>query len=299
MPVFKIQSMTGFGRAQAQTAAGQFTVELQTINSRFQDFNVALPRELNQFESALRALLKQEISRGKIDCRIRYTPSEAGQPQVSINAVLARQYVDRLSALQELGATGELSLQLLTSLPGVLEIKAAELDEQAMWEAIKGVAAQAIESLQAERRREGQALGEQLHELMLQFRALVDTADQAKDEVVQRFRERLAARIVELETNIKTQLDPGRLEMEVALFADRSDVSEELVRLRSHLDRFETLIENKDGAPAGKNLDFLVQELNREVNTLGSKVRETKVTGLTLEMKSIVERIREQIQNIQ
>lgn len=299
MAEFRLQSMTGFGRAQAQTAAGQFTVELQTVNSRFQDFNISLPRELGQFESALRAMIKEKIPRGKIDCRVRYTPGEAGQPQVTINLALARQYVERLAQLQALGATGELSLQALTSLPGVLEIKAAELNEQSILESIQAVAAQALEALQAERRREGQALGEALHEMMLQLRALVEEADKSKDEVVQRYRERLTARVAELEANIKTQLEPGRLEMEVALFADRSDVSEELVRLKTHLERFESLIQNKDGAPAGKNLDFLVQELNREVNTLGSKVRETKVTGLTLEMKSIVERIREQIQNVQ
>lgn len=298
-PTFNLQSMTGFGRLQLQTPAGQFSVELQSVNSRFQDFSIMLPRELGQLESALRVLLKQEVSRGKLDCRIRFTPSEAGQPQVTINTSLARQYVERLRALQELGASGDLSLQVLTSLPGVIEIKAAELDEQAMWEALQGAVLQALEALRQERGREGQALGQQLHELMLQFRALVDEADQAKEDVVQRYRERLAARVAELEATVKTQLDPGRLEMEIALFADRADVSEELVRLRTHLERFETLIANPGGAPAGKNLDFLVQELNREVNTLGSKVRETRVTGLILEMKSIVERIREQVQNVQ
>ena len=299
MPEFNLHSMTGFGRAQAQTTAGQFSIELQTVNSRFQDFSVFLPRELNQFESALRAQFKGEVPRGKLDCRIRYTPSEAGQPQVAINEALARQYVERLQALKDLGASGDLSLQLLTTLPGVIEIKAAEVDEQSMWEILKSVAAQALDSLRQERRREGQAIGEQLHELMLQMRGLVEAADQYKDDVVARYRERLSARAAELEAAVKTQLDPGRLEMEIALFADRADVSEELVRLRTHLERFESLIENKEGAPAGKNLDFLIQELNREVNTLGSKVRETRVTGLILEMKSIIERIREQVQNVQ
>lgn len=299
MPEFNIQSMTGFGRAQAQTAAGVLAFEIQTINSRFQDVSCALPREFGQFESGLRALLKQEIQRGKIDCRLRYTPSEAGQPQININLPLAAQYIEKFKSLQDLGASGDLSLQVLTSLPGVMEIKAAELDEQAVWEAIQTVAQMGVEALRQDRRREGQALGEQLHELLGQMRAQVDEVDACKDEVVQRYRERLGARVAELAANIKTQLEPGRLEMEVALFADRSDVSEEIVRLRAHLDRLESLIVNKEGAPAGKNLDFLVQELVREVNTLGSKVRETKVTGLTLEMKSLVERIKEQVQNVQ
>lgn len=298
MPEFNLQSMTGFGRAQVQSPAGQFTVELQTVNNRFQDVSVSLPRELNPFESALRALLKQEISRGKIDCRIRYQPGEAGLPQVNINTSIAKQYVERLEALRELGAGGELTIQVLTALPGVLEIKAAELDEGALWETLQGVVTQAIAALQGERRREGQALGEHLHEMLLQMRAMVEEADGAKEDVVARYRERLTARVAELEASIKTQLEPGRLEMEIALYADRADVNEELVRLRTHLDRFESLILNKEGALAGKNLDFLTQELVREVNTLGSKVRETRVTGLILEMKSVIERIKEQIMNI-
>lgn len=298
MPEFNIQSMTGFGRAQAQSPVGQLTVELQTVNNRFQDVSVSLPRELNQFESALRAMLKQEISRGKIDCRVRYQPGEAGLPQVTLNMTLARQYVERLGALRELGVGGELTIPVLTALPGVLEIKAAELDEGTMWEAVQGVVALALAALQAERRREGQATGEHLHEMLLQMRAMVEEADRCKEDVVTRYRERLTARVAELEASIKTQLEPGRLEMEVALYADRVDVNEELVRLRTHLDRFESLILNTEGTPAGKNLDFLVQELVREVNTLGSKVRETRATGLVLEMKSVIERIREQIQNV-
>lgn len=299
MPDFNIQSMTGFGRAQAETAAGQFSVELRTVNNRFQDISVALPRELSLFESSLRNLLKQEIPRGKIDCRVRTTPLETQQPQVRLNMALAREYVEQLKQLQEAGVSGELPVQVLTSLPGVLEVTQSEFDEQAVWQAVEGVARQAVESLKLERAREGQALGEQLHGLMLELAECVGQIERDKDEVVEKYRERLAARVAELEAEIKTKLEPGRLEMEVALFADRSDVTEELVRLRAHLARLDALLINKDGAPAGKNLDFLVQELGREVNTIGSKVRETKITGLTLEMKSLIERIREQVQNIQ
>lgn len=296
---FGIQSMTGFGRAQAETAVGQFMVELRTVNNRFQDTSISLPRELGQFESLMRALLKQEIPRGKVDCRVRYTPIESQFPKVSLNLSLAEQYITQLKRLQEMGLSGEIRVEAVTSLPGVLEVAPAEMDEQVMWQALQDVARQAIAALNQERTREGRALGEQLHDLMVQLRGLVEQVDAQKHEVVQRYRERLTQRIEELEADIKTKLDAGRLEMEVALFADRSDISEELVRLRAHLDRLDALIKNEENAPAGKNLDFLVQELGREVNTIGSKVRETGITGMALEMKSIIERIREQVQNVQ
>lgn len=296
---FRIQSMTGFGRAQAETTIGQLLVELRTVNNRFQDISIALPRELNLFESALRNLVKAEIPRGKIDCRIRYTPTEAQQPKVRINAALAKEYVEQLRQLKDLGLATELPVQVLTSMPGVMEITPAEMDEQQAWAAVEGVMRAAIEALRAERAREGQALGVQLYELGAQLGILVGKVEANQAEVIARYRERLLQRVAELENEIKTKLDPGRLEMEVALFVDRSDVSEEVVRLRAHIERLNALLLNEHKEPAGKNLDFLTQELGREVNTIGSKVRDTTLTGLALEMKSIVERIREQVQNIQ
>ena len=299
MTPFKLQSMTGFGRAQADTPLGQFSVELRTVNNRFQDISVALPRELGLFEAQLRGLLKQEIPRGKIDCRIRYTPAPEQQPQVTVNIGLARDYVLKLKQLQDLGVGGELPVEVLITLPGVVEIRPAELDEQALWETLQGVVKQGMDRLRQERLREGAALGAQLQELTDQLRALLEEVEARKEEIVQRYRERLAARIAELEAEIKTHVDTGRLEMEVALFVDRGDISEEIVRLNAHLVRLEQLLTGDENTPAGKNLDFLVQELGREVNTIGSKVRDTSVVGQTLEMKSIIERIREQAQNIQ
>ena len=300
MTEFNLQSMTGFGRAQGDSEFGQLSAELRTVNNRFQDISINLPRELGLLESALRMLLKQEIPRGKIDCRIRYTPAPARHSRVTINIALAREYLDQLKQLQEAGASGDIPINVLTTLPGVVEIAPADSDEQALWEALKGVVLQAGQALGAERAREGDALGRQLHDLGRQLRARVDEIDLHKSDIVKKYRERLTQRVAELEADIKTKLDPGRLEMEVALYADRADISEELTRLRAHLDRLDKLLQNEEGATqAGKNFDFLTQELGRETNTIASKVRDTTVAGMALEMKSIIERIREQTQNIQ
>jgi uncharacterized protein (TIGR00255 family) len=299
MAWYHIMSMTGFGRAQRETSRGQFTVEVRTVNNRFQDINISLPREFNILEVPMRTLLKQEIPRGKIDCRVWFVPSEQHQPQVQINAGLAGQYVTKLRGLEEVGATGGISMDLLTKLPGVVELLPAEIDEQVMWRYLRGVVEQALDSLNRERVREGNALAEQLIGLGGELRALAARVTDKKDAVLLRFRERLNARLAELEAQTKTPLEPGKLENEVALFADRCDITEELVRLTAHLDRYESMINVDENQPIGKNLDFLVQEFMREINTICSKSRDTEITAPALEMKSIVERIREQVQNIQ
>ena len=295
----QIKSMTGFGRAQRQTAYGQFTVEVRTVNNRYQDISVSLPRELNALEGAVRTLLKERLARGKIDCRVRYTPAAEQQPRVTINQPLALQYIERLRELQEMGVESDIPMQLVTSLPGVVELVPAELDEKQLWEELRAAAEEAVAAVDAEHVREGRALGVQLRELGGRMREARAEVDRLKAAVVERYRERLRARLDELQEEIKVPLDAGRLEMEVALFADKADIAEELVRLEAHLERFDELLRNEDDEPTGRGLDFLVQEFMREINTICSKARDSDLLGPALEMKSIVERIREQIQNIQ
>lgn len=299
MSVYRVKSMTGFGRAQRDTSRGQFVVEIRSVNNRFVDVGVALPRELNLLETPLRALVKQRIPRGKVDLRVRFTPNETQLPQVKLNAVMAAQYIEQLRKLQELGASGDVPMQLIASLPGVLDNSAADVDEQLMWRYLQSVVDQAIESLDRERAREGLAIGQQLQELGAELRAEIEEMAGGQDGVVEKFRQRLRQRITELLGEAKDQVDPGRLEQEVALFADRADINEELVRLRAHLDRYDQLLKNEDGNSVGKNVDFLIQEFSREINTICSKTRDSDLTGLALNMKSVVERMREQIQNVE
>jgi uncharacterized protein (TIGR00255 family) len=192
-----------------------------------------------------------------------------------------------------------MSIMELANLPGVIDVAPIEYDQEEAGRELESVARQAIDALEREREREGAALGEQLNGLIRQMDGFVGHVDALKDAVVEKFRRRLSDRVNELQSEIKGPVEPGRVEMEVALYADRCDISEELVRLRAHLERAAALIGASGGEPAGKNLEFLTQELAREVNTICSKSRDTELTGLALEMKSTVEKIREQVQNIE
>jgi uncharacterized protein (TIGR00255 family) len=299
MNTYRVRSMTGYGRAQQDTDRGQFTVEIRTVNNRFLDFNITLPRELGMLETPLRTLIKQKLSRGKIDMRVRFAPNETQQPTVTLNKALAEQYLRQLGELQKIGCSSEIPVQLVASLPGVLETSATEIDEPTMWRHLQSVVDQALESLQHERSREGLAIGQQLDELGAALRERIGELDGRRAAVTEKYRERLLQRLAELLGAAKDQLDPGRLEQEAALMADKADITEEIVRLQAHLERFDQLLCNAGDEAVGKNVDFLVQEFSREINTICSKTRDTDLTSLGLEMKSTVEKIREQIQNVE
>ncbi|MEN6625552.1 MAG: YicC/YloC family endoribonuclease [Candidatus Sumerlaeia bacterium] len=294
-----LRSMTGFSRVRTETALGQFTVELRSVNNRFHDASVSLPRELAGLEMKVRGLLKGRIARGKIDCRVRCLFAEQARPEVQLNLPLAHSYIERLNELRHAVAASEVPLELVAGLPGVLEVVPAEIDENTQWAALLDALDEAFAAFDRDRAREGGALGQQLSDLGNQLRERLAGIALRKDEVVTLYRERLGQRLAELEEQIKTRLEPGRLEMEVALYADRADISEEIVRMLAHLDRYDDLLAGGGDDSAGRALDFLLQEMGREVNTIMSKSRDTTLTGLGLEMKSILEKIREQIQNIQ
>jgi uncharacterized protein (TIGR00255 family) len=294
-----LMSMTGYGQAQAEGPLGLFTVELRTVNNRFQDISITLPRELNALEMPLRMLIKQEIPRGRIDCRVRFTASSAAQPTVGLNLDLVQAWLEQLRQLEPLGVHEAISVQTVLNLPGVLQSQASTGNETELFEQLRPVVQQALQALNAERRREGEALGRELQQQVDTLRSLAEQIELNKDEVVNRYRERLQTRIAELEADLKTTLDPGRIATEVALFADRVDITEELARLRVHLERFTQLLTREQKEPAGKSIEFLLQEIGREINTTCSKARDTTVVGLGLEMKAVVERLKEQIANIQ
>lgn len=294
-----LRSMTGFSRARRDTPHGQFSVELRSVNNRFHDASVSMPRELASLEMRLRALLKARISRGKVDCRVRCAFTDKAQPQVQINMPMAHAYIARLHELRNAAHADQIPLELIAGLPGVMEVIPPELDEEVLWQSLAMAVDEALDAFDRDRAREGAALGEQLVDLGRQLRECVAAIVLRKEEVVANMRVRLRQRIAELEDEIKSRIDPGRLEMEVAMFADRADISEEIVRLVAHLDRYDALINGSGEESAGRALDFLLQEMGREVNTIMSKSRDTALSGAGLEMKSILEKIREQIQNIQ
>ncbi len=291
--------MTGFGQAHGESTLGRFEVELRTVNSRFQDISVTLPRELSALEMPVRLLLKQQIPRGRVDCRVRFTPSSEAAPLVSLNLDLIRAWLTQLRELKTLGLDEEPTVGAILNLPGVLQNQNTTINEAELFEQLRPVVQRAIDALNLERRREGMTLGRDLETLVGQLENYSQQVEMQKDQVVNRYRERLRERIAELESDLKLKMDTGRIEMEVALFADRVDITEELARLKAHFKRFHLLLMSEQNEPAGKNIEFLLQEIGREINTLCSKTRDTDVIGIALEMKAVLERLKEQSANIQ
>lgn len=294
-----LRSMTGYARIEEETPLGWVEIELRSVNFRHMDLTVSTPRELNALEQPIRRRLQELLHRGKLDCRVRFIASAQYQPRVALNGALAREYLNRLRELKQLGASGEVTVDQVASMPGVLEVRPAEIEDEAVWAILRPILDRAVERINADRDREGRGLAEQLVRLATGMRGALDRIEGMQQTVVRRYRDRLEERIGELLSDQAGTLDPGRLEMEAALFADRSDISEEITRLRVHLDRFDELLQQPPEAAVGKNLEFLGQELLREVNTICSKSRDTEVSAEGLELKNLVETIREQIHNIE
>jgi uncharacterized protein (TIGR00255 family) len=293
--------MTGFGRAEAQVPLGHFAVEIKSVNSRFLEAKAYLPPSLSGLEAELRALIQKKIRRGKVDCRVRFTPAPGQARPAQFNEALIEDYAEKLSELQGLidPQGRRVGIETILRLPGAFEVPGDANDLDAHWAELKKVVHTALEAFDEEREREGDALRTQIQEELNLLRSRLAAIDGVKSAVVTKFRDRLMARIAELSEEVRGKLDPGRLELEVTLYADRCDISEELVRLDSHFDRLETLITRGDKTPVGKALDFLLQEILREVNTTSSKLRDLEAVSAVLDMKSSIERVKEQIQNIE
>jgi uncharacterized protein (TIGR00255 family) len=288
--------MTGFGAGRGEAGGEAVSVELRAVNSKFCEVKPRLPRELAPLEPELVKSIKGRVARGAIDVFVRRESSggRAGSPRADLG--LAAAYAKMLREMKDsLGLSGEPSVQDLAAMEGVVSLGESAPDPEAAASALQQALGQAIEALDAMRKREGEALARDLS-------ARLDTIEKGAREVsrlaplqVDAVRERLSARIAELTRGVP--LDPARLAQEVALFADRTDVAEELTRLASHLAQARGLIRSE--APAGRKLEFLVQELNREINTIGSKSQHAGIAATVVELKAELERVREQVQNVE
>jgi len=288
--------MTGFGAGRGEAGGEAISVELRSVNGKFCEVKPRVPRELSALEPELVKTIKARISRGVIDAFVRREAGGARGPAPRADLPLAAAYAKALRDLKEsLGLAGEPTVQDLAAMEGVISIGDTAPDPQAAATALQQAVSAAIDALDQMRRREGEALARDLS-------ARLDAIEKGAREVarlaplqVDAVRERLASRIAELTRGVS--LDPARLVQEVAVFADRTDVTEELTRLASHLAQARGLISSQ--APAGRKLEFLVQELNREINTIGSKSQHAGIAGMVVELKAELERIREQVQNVE
>lgn len=288
--------MTGFGRAAGAVAERRYAVEVRTLNSRYCDVKVHLPRELAAWEDKVARLAREAFERGRIDIQINLEGKGAGGNALKLDEELLAQYVQLLRRVQQLHACpGEIDLKILASFREAFVAEPMTLDWEREFECFAPLLRQAFSAVVQMRREEGKKLALDLDQRLRKVKLTAKKVAADCSKLADQFRCRLRQRVQELMD--KGKLDEGRLEQEVVLYAERSDVTEELVRLDSHLKKALALL--KEDEAVGRKLDFLLQEMNREINTLGVKAQDAAISQQVVEIKSELERIREQIQNLQ
>jgi uncharacterized protein (TIGR00255 family) len=292
--------MTGFGTASFRVGETAFDVEVRSVNHRHLDARVRVPRLLTPLEPGLRARIQERFDRGKFDCSITSPEGASSSQLLVVDRAAAREYLRAAREIaSEEGVTGELSVADLLSLPGVSRFTEPQLSPEDLAQAVHEALGRALDALAAMRTSEGAALARDLQERLDRIAQTAEEVEGRSGEVQEAARERLRRRARQLESETGL-LDEARLHQEVTLAADRMDVTEEIVRLRSHVDQFrKTLEESGPGRPVGRRLEFLLQELSREANTIGSKGADAPIAHLIVDLKTEIERIREQVQNVE
>ncbi len=291
-----MRSMTGFGRAEYEEGGHRFLVEIKSVNHRFLDVNVRVPRRMLYIEEAIRDFLKTKLSRGRVEVFVTYTPTLEKERVIRVDTNLIKSYWNASRELAEIvPAQDDVTLQSLLKIPDAVVFQQPPEDE----DSVKNVAITACESavqmLVNSRSTEGKRISEDILSRICQLETLLDEIATKEPVVEKEYREKLKTKLEHALANV--EIDENRLAAEVLYFADRSSITEEIVRLTSHLTECKSLL-GSDGA-GGRSLDFIVQELNREFNTIGSKSSDVTITKRVIEAKSEVEKIREQVQNIE
>ena len=290
-----ISSLTGFGRATFTDEAGRIGVELKSVNNRFLQIDLHLPYGYNWADGLIRQQLSNKVSRGKVYLHLEIVDYNPNQ-EIIINRPLLKKLIslnDEIS--KETGKTLPVDFDGLLSLPGVMKVDSKQADNDEMWKRIQPVLQEAVENFVASRVREGENLAQDLRQRSESLRNITAQISSNLPDFKEQFISKFTERITELAG--KAGFDESRLGTEIAIWADRSDVSEEITRLNSHLKELDVILSSDK--PSGRRLDFLVQELNREANTMGSKINDVTITQLVLEIKCEIEKIREQAQNIE
>jgi uncharacterized protein (TIGR00255 family) len=293
-----IKSMTGFGRSEYTDGKRSIIVEIKSVNHRYSDISVKMPRRYSFAEDRLKGAVKDIARRGKIDVSIMVENITEDDTNVRLNTMVARQYYDNLRELQkEFEVSGDITLQFLSTLPDVMKAVPDVEDEDAIYKSLEAPVLEAAKRLDEMRTLEGAKLAEDIIKRGDYIRNRVKQIEERSPEVTKAYAEKLRERIKEL-IGSNVTIPEDRILVEAAIFADKCSITEELVRLDSHIIQLNNII-SKSNQPDGKKLDFLVQEMNREANTIGSKANDIEITNQVLEIKSEIEKIREQVQNIE
>lgn len=291
-----IKSMTGFGRCEIVENNRKFTVEMKSVNHRYLDVNIKMPKKLNFFESAIRSELKNYISRGKVDVFISYEDFSENTTSVRYNREVAEEYLGYLRRMaEEFGLDDDVRVSTLSKFPEVFTMEEQDVDEEELWKELKKALCGAAQMFVESRITEGEHLKEDLVGKLDGMLRLVDFISGRSPQVVAEYRQRLEEKVKELLGD--NTVDEARLLTEVTIFADKVCVDEELVRLRSHIEVTKAAL--SEGGSIGRKLDFIAQEMNREANTTLSKSNDLEISNCAIELKTEIEKVREQIQNIE
>lgn len=291
-----IKSMTGFGRGVSKEEGMEFVAEIKTVNSRYLDAFIKLPRQISYLEDKVRELVSKNVSRGKMDIYVTYENNGDEGNNVSLDEPLAKAYITAAEQLRDkFGLKDDITVSLITRFPDVLKVEKVQQDEESVWRVLKSAIEDALKSLIEMRENEGQGLKKSLLEKAAYIESVLNEIILRAPNVVNEYKAKLENRIKELLD--QHAVDESRIAVEVAIFADRCSIDEEIVRLGSHIRQMREALDMEQ--PVGRKLDFLVQEMNREINTIGSKANDLTITKYVVDVKSEIEKIREQIQNIE
>ena len=291
-----LKSMTGFGRGEGETGLGKVYVESRSVNHRYCDISLRLPRLLGPFEARIKEMARMAFSRGKVDISLKLDHTGEGRVQLAADLYLAQQYLEALRTLkQELQLQGDITLELMAGAKDLITTKEELDDVEPYWEEIVPILKQSFGDMDSMKRSEGESLGKDFQQRLKRISDQLGSIRQRFPLSLEAYRERLLERLRALLGEV--ELDASRFQQEVAFLAERTDITEEVVRLESHLAQFTALLNEKE--PVGRKMDFLVQEIHREVNTISGKANDAEISQRVVEVKSELEKIREQVQNIE
>ncbi len=293
-----VYSMTGFGRGECINTTFEVTVEMKSVNNRYCDIIVKMPKKLNVFEDKIKNKIKSHVARGRVDVFINFEEKAFDHYDVKANYDIMDKYVDLYrEMIARYNIKDDVSLSHLTRLQDAINVSYVEHAEDAYWLALEPALEQAIEKLVSMRAQEGEQLRADMLQKVSNIKTLLDFIETQAPIILEHYKARTKERISDILSGYHVELDEARLANELAIYADKTNINEEIVRIHSHLEQLNTIL--NEGVPIGRKLDFLVQELNREVNTIGSKSPDFDISNKVIELKSEIEQMREQIQNVE
>lgn len=292
-----VKSMTSFGRSRSEEGLERiFSIEMKSVNHRYLDMNIRMPKSMFPLEERIRKIISGILNRGKVDVYINIKNFHKGDSVAELNEALAKSYFECLQKLSdELGIVNDITTTKIARFPDVISIVEKEENIEEIFNEIKSLIESSLDKMVDMRIREGEKLKEDILDKLLVIENFVDSIEKIADLIPIEYKSRLEERIKELTSGV--EIDKNRIAVEIAIFADKATVDEEIIRLRSHIEQMRNTLELDE--PIGRKLDFIVQEMNREANTIASKSNDMKMTNIVIDIKNLIEKIREQVQNIE